>query len=143
MLNLPSRRSSSVIFICETFAPGDLAYSLPSEYYIATYLVWSHAADDEKHRSWLKQAYKGVAQVSCGIYVADFDADMRMTKVDSSKCNLLIIDHDRQSLGKVGGNKREMGSKSTNWRIPREIENECTRQITRISKWNIKTPIKL
>jgi hypothetical protein len=81
MLNLPSRRSSSVIYICETFAFGDLAYSLPSEYYIATYLVWADAKDDEKHREWMKQTYKGVAKVSCGTYVADFDADMRMTKV--------------------------------------------------------------
>jgi hypothetical protein len=81
MLDLPSRRSSTVIFVCETFQPGDLAYSLPSEYYIATYLCWGRAKDDEKHRAWLKQAYQGVAQVSCGTYVADFDADMRMTKV--------------------------------------------------------------
>jgi hypothetical protein len=79
--DLPSRRSSTVLFICETFQPGDLAYSLPSEYYIATYLVWSDAKDDEKHKTWLKEEYRKVADVSCGIYVADFDANMRMTKV--------------------------------------------------------------
>jgi hypothetical protein len=83
MLNLPSRRSSSVIFICDSYPPGNLAYSLPTEYYVATYLVWSDAKDDEKHRIWLKDTYREVAKVSCGTYVADFDADMRMTKVFS------------------------------------------------------------
>jgi hypothetical protein len=104
MLNLPSRRSSSVIFICETFGPGDLAYSLPSEYYIATYLVWGDAKDDEKHRSWLKQTYAQVAKVSCGMYVADFDADMRMTKVHLKSRVDLTLDHDRQGVEQVGWN---------------------------------------
>jgi len=81
MLDLPSRRSTSVIYICETLPSGTLTYSLPSEYYIATYLVWSDAKDDEMHRRWLKKTYKDVAKVSCGTYVADFDAEMRMTKV--------------------------------------------------------------
>lgn len=85
MLNLPSRRSCSVIYICDTYPPGSLAYSLPTEYYIATYLLWSDAKDDEKHRVWLKDTYRKVAKVSCGTYVADFDADMRMTKAPLSK----------------------------------------------------------
>jgi hypothetical protein len=91
--DLPSRRSSSVIYICETFHPGDLAYSLPSEYYIATYIVWSDAKDDEKHNTWLKETYRKVADVSCGTYVADFDANMRMTKV----CIFQISNTDKRS----------------------------------------------
>ena len=91
--DLPSRRSSSVIYICETFQPGDLAYSLPSEYYIATYLVWSDAKDDEKHTTWLKETYRKVADVSCGTYVADFDGNMRMTKV----CIFQISNTDERS----------------------------------------------
>jgi hypothetical protein len=102
--DLPSRRSSSVIYICETFQPGDLAYSLPSEYYIATYLVWSEAKDDQKHNMWLKNAYRKVADVSCGTYVADFDANMRMTKVLGFKSPILTKDHDRQGMEEMGWN---------------------------------------
>ena len=79
--DLPSRRSSTCIYICDTFHFGDLAYSLPSEYYISTFLVWEDQRDDEKHRIWLKDTYTEVAKVSCGTYIADFDAEMRMTKV--------------------------------------------------------------
>jgi len=71
-----------VIYICETFQPGDLAYSLPSEYYIATCAVWSEAKDDDMVKSYMKKAYQGLEKVSLGMYVADFDADVRMLKAN-------------------------------------------------------------
>ena len=80
MVDLPSRRSTGFIYPCETFAPGNLAYSLPSDYYVATYLVWSDAKDDQKMKSWLTKTFTEAKKVSLGTYVADFDADQRMTK---------------------------------------------------------------
>lgn len=32
-------------------------------------------------KKWLTKVYERAQVVSCGIYVADFDADQRMTKV--------------------------------------------------------------
>jgi hypothetical protein len=81
MLNLPSRRSCSVIYICECPESGELAYSLPSEYYIATYTLWENVKDDKMMKAWLKEAYQEVEKVSCGMYVADLDTDVRITKV--------------------------------------------------------------
>lgn len=58
-----------------------MAYSLPTDLYIATYLVWTHAKDDKMMKDWLTKKYQAAQVVSNGIYVADFDADQRMTKV--------------------------------------------------------------
>jgi hypothetical protein len=89
MLSPPSRRSCSVIYICECFASGDLAYSLPSEYYIATYTVWEDPKIDPMMKAWLKKTYEEVEKVSLGMYVADLDTDVRITKVLSHSAALM------------------------------------------------------
>ena len=79
-MELPNRRSCSVIVNCG-ITTGNMAYSLPTDLYIATYLVWTQAKDDKMMKDWLTKKYQAAQVVSNGIYVADFDADQRMTKV--------------------------------------------------------------
>jgi hypothetical protein len=80
MLDLPNRRSATTIYLCNSIATGNLAYSpLPSEYYVATYLIYDDAKDDEPMKTWPKSAYREAVKVSVGMYVADFDAEQRMT----------------------------------------------------------------
>jgi hypothetical protein len=79
-MELPNRRSCGVIVNCG-ITTGNLAYSLPTDLYIANYLVWRDAKDDLMMKQWLTKVYERAQIVSCGIYVADFDADQRMTKV--------------------------------------------------------------
>lgn len=81
MLDLPSRRSTGFITPLEAILPGNLAYSLPSEYYVASYVVYKDPKDDQRMKEYLSRVYDVAEKVSVGTYVADFDADQRMTKV--------------------------------------------------------------
>lgn len=71
-----------------------MAYSLPTDLYIASYLVWDHAKDDKMMKDWLTEKYSSAQRVSNGIYVADFDAEQRMTKVNHWLGWGLIVGHD-------------------------------------------------
>lgn len=81
MLDLPSRRSTGFLTPLEAILPGSLAYSLPSEYYVASYVVYNDPKDDQRMKKYLSRVYAVAEKVSVGTYVADFDADQRMTKV--------------------------------------------------------------
>jgi hypothetical protein len=81
MLDLPSRRSTGFLTPLEAILPGNLAYSLPSEYYVASYIVYCDPKEDKRMKQWMKRAYDDAEKVSVGTYVADFDAEQRMTKV--------------------------------------------------------------
>jgi hypothetical protein len=84
-MDLPSRRSTGFLTPLEAILPGNLAYSLPSEYYIASYVVYSDPKDDKKMQQYLKKVYQVAEKVSVGTYVADFNAEHRMTKVWSPR----------------------------------------------------------
>ncbi|KAA8909856.1 hypothetical protein FN846DRAFT_898169 [Sphaerosporella brunnea] len=82
LCELPSRRSVGVVFIAETFPDEKkTAFSLPHQYYIATYTCWNDAALDAPMESWLKRTYEKVQRVGCGTYVADYDESLRHSKV--------------------------------------------------------------
>jgi hypothetical protein len=82
MLDLPSRRSTGFLTPLEAILPGNLAYSLPSEYYVASYIVYRDPKEDNKMKKYMKDAYDDAEKVSVGTYVADFNAEQRMTKVN-------------------------------------------------------------
>jgi hypothetical protein len=70
---------------------GDLAYSLPTDLFIANYLVWKSPNDDEKTKQWLRKAYSKVDTVSSGVYVADYDASQREALVLDPEFRSLIL----------------------------------------------------
>jgi FAD/FMN-containing dehydrogenase len=55
-----------------------MAFSLEANVYLATYTIWTDAADDERHRSWVHGHHARLAErVGAGLYVGDSDFGRR------------------------------------------------------------------
>jgi hypothetical protein len=52
-------------------------------------------------KDWLTEKYSSAQRVSNGIYVADFDAEQRMTKVLRPSLTRLIAGYDRRGVDEV------------------------------------------
>ncbi|HVP03423.1 MAG TPA: FAD-binding oxidoreductase [Solirubrobacteraceae bacterium] len=55
----------------------DMAFSLEGEVYLATYAIWKDEADDERHRSWVVERTRALAEVGKGVYLGDTDFTRR------------------------------------------------------------------
>jgi hypothetical protein len=79
---LPSPKSFVIWF---SMAPlrelPDMAFSMQSEIYSATYLCYTDAADDAAHRDWLTARMAEMQQVTAGQYLGDSDLAHREVKV--------------------------------------------------------------
>lgn len=79
---LPSSKSFSIWF---SMAPlrelPDMAFSMQSEIYNATYLVYEDADDDEAYRAWLAERMTELQAVTVGQYLGDSDLAQREVKV--------------------------------------------------------------
>jgi len=79
---LPSPQSFSIWF---SMAPlrelPDMAFSMQSEIYNATYLVYPDAADDEAHAAWLAERMAELQPVTVGQYLGDSDLARRELRV--------------------------------------------------------------
>jgi FAD/FMN-containing dehydrogenase len=51
----------------------DMAFSVEANVYVAAYVVWEDAADDERWASWLTGAMRGLEPVGAGAYTGDSD----------------------------------------------------------------------
>ena len=51
----------------------EMAFSVEANVYIAAYVVWEDAADDERHASWLTGAMRALEPVGAGAYTGDTD----------------------------------------------------------------------
>lgn len=75
---LPTEHSFSIWY---GWAPGrplpDMAFSMEGHAYIATYAIWSDAADDERHRSWVVDHTTRLAALGKGVYLGDTDFTRR------------------------------------------------------------------
>ncbi|MFM1950604.1 MAG: hypothetical protein RL418_291, partial [Actinomycetota bacterium] len=58
----------------------DMAFSLQSEAYVATYLVSNIADNDQRNRQWLNQAMASAQTVTIGQYLGDSDMTNRQLK---------------------------------------------------------------
>ena len=80
--DLPTPKSFSIWF---SMAPlrelPDMAFSMQSEIYNATYLVYEDAADDERARDWLTERMAELQPVTVGSYLGDSDLAHREVKV--------------------------------------------------------------
>jgi hypothetical protein len=94
---------------------GDLAYSLPTDLYIANYLVWKSPTDDGKMKEWLRKAYVKVDTVTSGIYVADYDASQRETEVLKHEFRRLTLDNDAGRMGEMEIGETEIRSPKEHW----------------------------
>ncbi|MDH2413128.1 FAD-binding oxidoreductase [Nocardioides sp. CER19] len=55
----------------------DMAFSVQSEIYLASYVLWEDAADDERHQAWLADVMADLEPVTVGQYLGDSDLRRR------------------------------------------------------------------
>jgi FAD/FMN-containing dehydrogenase len=75
---LPTEHSFSIWY---GWAPPrerpDMAFSMEADVYLATYAIWADPADDERHRSWVVERTRALAEVGRGVYLGDTDFTRR------------------------------------------------------------------
>lgn len=57
-----------------------MALSMQSDHYVAIYVVWDDAQDDEKNRRWVLDTVRDMDAHSIGSYLGDADFRYRKTK---------------------------------------------------------------
>ncbi len=80
-LTLPHPKAFTIWF---SMAPlrelPDMAFSVQSEIYLASYVCWEDEADDERHRAWLDAAMADLEPVTVGQYLGDSDLARRQVR---------------------------------------------------------------
>jgi FAD/FMN-containing dehydrogenase len=75
---LPTERSFSIWY---GWAPArvlpDMAFSVEANVYLATYLIYTDEADDERYADWVHSRTRDLAQAGCGVYLGDTDFQRR------------------------------------------------------------------
>ncbi|EWZ52442.1 uncharacterized protein FOBCDRAFT_266441 [Fusarium oxysporum Fo47] len=82
LYDLPSRLSSGTLCPMDYYPnEADQALSLAQKAYVSTMCCWKDPKHDAAVDKWLLDAYTKADQVSCGVYVADFNVKHRKPKV--------------------------------------------------------------
>ncbi len=63
----------------------DMAFSLQTEIYFASYVIWEDEVDDEKNKTWLKGIMHGIEPITAGQYLGDSDFTAHQRKFISDK----------------------------------------------------------
>ena len=75
---LPTEHSFSIWY---GWAPGrplpDMAFSVEAQVYLATYVIYTDEADDERYADWVHSRTRDLAQAGCGVYLGDTDFQRR------------------------------------------------------------------
>ena len=106
---LPNAKAFTIWF---SMAPlrelPDMAFSLQSEIYLASYVVWESPEDDERCIGWLEDAMADLEPVTVGQYLGDSDHTRRQVKFmsDDAWARLQQVcadrDPDRFFVGYLG-----------------------------------------
>ncbi len=59
----------------------DMAFSVEGNVYLAAYVVWEDAVDDERCTTWLTETMRGLAPLGVGAYTGDTDFERRPERV--------------------------------------------------------------
>jgi FAD/FMN-containing dehydrogenase len=109
---LPTAQAFTIWFsMAPLRALPDMAFSLQSEIYLASYVVWEHEDDDERCRAWLARAMADLEPVTVGQYLGDSDLSQRQVKFmsDDAWARLQEIravrDPDRLFVGFLAGDE--------------------------------------
>jgi FAD/FMN-containing dehydrogenase len=83
----------------------DMAFSLQSEIYLASYVAWEDPADDERCRAWLDDVMGDLEPVTVGQYLGDSDLAHRQVRfmTDESWARLEAIRQVRDPHGRFVG----------------------------------------
>ncbi|GGN31871.1 oxidoreductase [Actinoplanes campanulatus] len=83
---LPNAKAFTIWF---SMAPlrelPDMAFSVQSEIYLASYVLWEDPADDERCQEWLAGAMADLSPVAVGAYLGDSDLRRRPMRVLSEQ----------------------------------------------------------
>ena len=99
---LPNDKSFTIWF---SMAPlrrlPDMAFSLQSEIYLASYVLWEDPAEDDAHQAWLAAAMADLQPVTVGQYLGDSDLARRQVRVfsDDAWARLQAIRAERDPDG--------------------------------------------
>jgi FAD binding domain len=63
----------------------DMAFSMQTEIYYASYVIWENAEEDEKNKTWLKNLMNHIAPITAGQYLGDSDFTAHSRKFISDK----------------------------------------------------------
>jgi FAD/FMN-containing dehydrogenase len=78
---LPTKESFSILF---GMAPlrelPDMALSLQTDFYFASYVIWKDEANDETSQTWLAEQMSRIEPVSNGLFLADADFTRRSAR---------------------------------------------------------------
>jgi FAD/FMN-containing dehydrogenase len=78
---LPNDKAFSIWFSMAPLRPlPDMAFSLQSDIYFATYVPWDDPADDERYRDWVGDRMRELEPVTAGQYLGDCDLATRQVK---------------------------------------------------------------
>jgi len=94
----------------------DMAFSLQSEIYLASYVLWDEPADDERNRAWLDGVMAELEPVTVGQYLGDGDLSRRQVKfmADDNWERLQKIRAERDPDGLFVGYLAGDGAKNRN-----------------------------
>ncbi len=85
-VTLPNAKAFTIWF---SMAPlrelPDMAFSLQSEIYLASYVLWEDPAEDEQHQAWLADVMAEMQPVTVGQYLGDSDLSRRQLKFVSDE----------------------------------------------------------
>jgi FAD/FMN-containing dehydrogenase len=83
---LPTEKAFTIWF---SMAPGrplpDMAFSLQSDVYLASYVLWEDEADDEANQAWLRDVMADLEPVTAGQYLGDGDLSRRQVRFMSDE----------------------------------------------------------
>lgn len=75
---LPTEHSFSIWYGWAPTRPlPDMAFSVEGNVYLATYAIYTEAADDERYRDWVHGRTAGLARLGKGVYLGDTDFTRR------------------------------------------------------------------
>lgn len=78
---LPNDKAFTIWFSMAPLRPlPDMSFSLQSEVYLASYVLWEDTAQDERHLEWLGAAMADLEPVTVGQYLGDSDLSRRQVR---------------------------------------------------------------
>lgn len=78
---LPNDKAFTIWFsMAPLRALPDMAFSVQSEIYLASYVLWEDPADDERCQAWLVDAMADLEPVTVGQYLGDSDQSRRQVR---------------------------------------------------------------
>jgi FAD/FMN-containing dehydrogenase len=75
---LPTEHSFSIWYGWAPTRPlPNMAFSVEANVYLATYAIWADPDEDERHRAWVHERTRALAEVGAGVYLGDTDFSRR------------------------------------------------------------------